>query len=209
MIDNGFLIDNLHGLFGLYEINRIIAQILTIFVVISIINAINFIDGIDGLAISIIAIFIISFEFFSIDNTGFFSLSIIILACLLPSYIFNFRKKNKIFLGDSGSYLLGGITSIYVLNILSQNYIIKPEFDIHKIIFVMSILSYPVIDITRVFILRVYNRKSPFLADKNHLHHLLNKNLNSQAKTTAVIVFFSITSVILVQIFFNQKIPFI
>ena len=54
IIDNGLLIDNLHGLFGIYEINRIIGQLITIFIIVSIINAINFIDGIDGLAIFIV-----------------------------------------------------------------------------------------------------------------------------------------------------------
>ncbi|MBT6448528.1 MAG: hypothetical protein HOK38_07285, partial [Flavobacteriaceae bacterium] len=65
IIDNGLLIDNLHGLFGIYEINRIIGQLITIFIIVSIINAINFIDGIDCLAIFIVVSFIILFEFYS------------------------------------------------------------------------------------------------------------------------------------------------
>ena len=46
---------------------------------------------------------------------------------------------------------LGGVVSIYVLTILSNEYIIKPQFDINKILFVISILTYPIIDIIRVF----------------------------------------------------------
>ena len=63
LIDSGFIIDNLHGILGIYELNRIFAQVFTGFIIVAIINSINFIDGIDGLAISIISVFIISFEF--------------------------------------------------------------------------------------------------------------------------------------------------
>ena len=52
IIDNGLIIDNLHGFAGIYEISRITAQLLTVFVIVAVINSINFIDGIDGLAIS-------------------------------------------------------------------------------------------------------------------------------------------------------------
>ena len=63
-IDNGLLIDNLHGVFGIFELNRITAQALTIFIIVAIVNSINFIDGIDGLALSIVTLFILMFEFF-------------------------------------------------------------------------------------------------------------------------------------------------
>ena len=59
MIDNGLIIDNLHGFLGINELNRLIAQIITIIVIVAVINSINFIDGVDGLASSIIVMFII------------------------------------------------------------------------------------------------------------------------------------------------------
>lgn len=202
IIDSGLVIDNLHGVFSIFEINRIAAQILTIFIIISIINAINFIDGIDGLAISISLLFIFLFEFFSISKTDFYNLSLIISVSILPLYYFNFRKKNKVFLGDSGSYLLGGIISIYVLYILSQDYIIKPEYDIHKILFVISILLYPIIDIIRIFIKRVYLGKSPFIADKNHIHHLILDKVKSHFNVVTILLIISILIMILFQFLF-------
>jgi len=202
IIDNGLIIDNLHGVFGLYEISRILAQLLTILVIVSIINAINFIDGLDGLAISITIIFIASFQFFAFLNTDLYYLSIIITTCLIPLYYFNFRDKNKVFLGDSGSYLLGGIVSVYVLYILSQDYIIKSQFDVHKILFVGSILIYPIIDIIRIFVFRIYNGKSPFIADKNHLHHLILNYVKSHFLTVLIIVVFSIITIVLTQLLF-------
>ncbi|MBT6448486.1 MAG: undecaprenyl/decaprenyl-phosphate alpha-N-acetylglucosaminyl 1-phosphate transferase, partial [Flavobacteriaceae bacterium] len=173
IIDNGLIIDNLHGLFGVYELSRITAQLLTIFIIVAIINSINFIDGIDGLAITTVILFIIGFEFFASDPTSFTNLSNIIIGSLVPIYYFNFRKKNKVFLGDSGSLFLGGVISMYVIRILTNNYIIQPEFDLHKILFVISILFYPIIDIIRIFFLRLIKGKSPFIADKNHIHHLI------------------------------------
>jgi UDP-N-acetylmuramyl pentapeptide phosphotransferase/UDP-N-acetylglucosamine-1-phosphate transferase len=199
IVDNGLIIDNLHGLFGVYELSRITAQLLTIFIILAIINSINFIDGIDGLAITTVILFIIGFEFFASEPTSFTNLSTILIGSLVSLYYFNFRKKNKVFLGDSGSLFLGGIISIYVIRILTNNYIIKPEFDLHKILFVISILFYPIIDIIRIFFLRLIKGKSPFIADKNHIHHLILSKTNNHFLTTFIIVFISIFFIILIQ----------
>ena len=111
---------------------------------------------------------------------------------LLPLYYFNLRNKSKVFLGDSGSLFLGGLASIYIIDILSVNYIIKPVYDVHKLIFVISIFIYPIIDIMRIFFIRIYNGKSPFVADKNHLHHILLNKLGSHLYTTLLIIVLSL-----------------
>ncbi len=202
IIDNGLLIDNLHGVLGIYELNRIIAQLITIFFIVAIINAINFIDGIDGLAISISFLFFLFFEYFISTVSPYINLTLLIIAFLIPGYFFNFRKKDKVFLGDSGSLFLGGLISIYTLTVLSSEYIIKSEHDIHKIIFVFSILSYPIIDIVRIFFKRIFNKKSPFVADNNHLHHLLFDVLKSHLKTTISITAISFILLIIIQLIF-------
>jgi len=199
IIDNGYVLDNLHGFIGIFELNRIIAQIFTIFIIVAIINAINFIDGLDLLAISVVALFILSFEYFAIDFSIFRNLSVLILFSILPLFYFNFRSRKKVFLGDAGSMFLGGIVSIYVLTILSNEYIIKPQFDINKILFVISILTYPIIDIIRVFFLRLSKGRSPFVADKNHIHHILLKRLSSHIKSVIVIIIISLLSLIIFQ----------
>ena len=178
------------------------SQLLTIFIIVAIINAINFIDGIDGLAISVSFLFLISFEFFALTNTDFYYLSIITISSIIPLCYFNFRKKNKAFLGDSGSYLLGGIICLCVLNILSQGYRIKPEFDINKVLFVISILIYPIIDVIRIFFIRIIQGKSPFLADKSHIHHKILSKSNSHYMTVFIIITGSILFMISVQILF-------
>ena len=200
IIDNGLIIDNLHGIFGVFELNRIFAQLITIFFTVAIINSINFIDGIDGLAISIVSLFLIAFEFFSSSSTDFIYLSVIIICSIIPLFYFNFKKKYKVFLGDSGSLFLGTLTSIYVLKILSQDYFIDSEYDMNKVLFVISILFYPIVDIIRIVIIRLMQGKSPFVADKNHIHHLILSKAKSQSKTTLIIVVSSILIMILIQL---------
>ena len=202
IIDNGLIIDNLHGIFGVYELNRIVAQLLTVFFIVAIINSINFIDGIDGLAISIVSLFIILFEFFSASDTSLYSLSIIMFFSILPLFYFNFKNEKKVFLGDSGSLFLGTVISIYVLKILSQDYLIKYEYDMNKILFVLSILVYPIVDIIRIVILRIIEKKSPFEADKKHIHHLILRGVKSHFGTTLVITISSILFMVSMQLVF-------
>jgi len=202
IIDNGLIIDNLHGILGVFELSRIFGQLFTIFIIVAIINSINFIDGIDGLAISVITLFLLSFELFSSNLSDMFFLTLIILGSVIPLYFFNFRKTNKVFLGDSGSLFLGAVVSIYVLKILSQDYSIKPYYDINKVLFVISILSYPILDIIRIFFLRLYKKKSPFLPDNQHLHHIILKKTKKHYLTTSVVVISSLILTILTQIIF-------
>ena len=93
------------------------------------------------------------FELLSSADTKFLNLSVILISSIIPLYYYNYKRKNKVFLGDSGSLFLGGVVSIYVIHILSQDYIIDPLFDVHKILFVLSILLYPIIDIIRIVFL--------------------------------------------------------
>jgi UDP-N-acetylmuramyl pentapeptide phosphotransferase/UDP-N-acetylglucosamine-1-phosphate transferase len=203
IIDNGLVIDNLHGILGIFEVNRTIAQLITIFFIVVIINSINFIDGIDGLAISIVNLFIILFEFFSISDTNFYYLSVIIIFSTLPLVYFNFKKKNKVFLGDSGSLFLGALISVYVLKILSQDYLIKHVYDMNKVLFVLSILTYPIVDIIRIVFLRIKEKKSPFEADKKHIHHLVLSKVKSHSLATIIIFLGSILIMIFMQFLFN------
>jgi len=202
IIDNGLIIDNLHGIMGVFELNRIIAQLITIFFIVAIINSINFIDGIDGLAISIVSLFIISFEFFSSSTSDLYNLTLVILFSILPLFYFNYKKENKVFLGDSGSLFLGAMVSIYVLKILSQDYLIKDEYDMNKILFVLSILIYPIVDIIRIVFIRLFNGKSPFEADRNHIHHLILKRVKSHFTTTILITISSILFMVSMQLIF-------
>tara|TARA_B100002019_G_C21246379_1_gene588507 strand:- start:1231 stop:1920 length:690 start_codon:yes stop_codon:yes gene_type:complete len=175
LIDQGLVIDNFHGVLGLNEIPRLTAQFFTIFVFLVIVNAINFIDGIDGLAITEIIKVILLIEFFSLQPTPFFGLGMITVLALLPLYYFNYKKDYKVFLGDAGSLFLGTLAAIYLFYILGTEHQLKEGLNINKPLLSMSLIAYPLVDLLRVFIIRIRNKKSPFNPDQNHLHHLLVK----------------------------------
>ena len=188
LIDQGYIISNYHGLFGLHEIPWLLAQLSTIFVFLVVVNATNFIDGIDGLATTEIIKTILLIEFFSSKSTPIFTLGLLVIGSLLPLYYFNFKKSGKIFLGDSGSLLLGTLIMTYVLYLLGPNYKIAPGYKINKVIFSVLVLLYPLIDLLRVFTLRIKKGQSPFKADNNHIHHLINNKFGGNHLKTLIII---------------------
>tara|TARA_B100001564_G_scaffold353805_1_gene363349 strand:- start:428 stop:1372 length:945 start_codon:yes stop_codon:yes gene_type:complete len=192
LIDQGFVISNYHGLFGLYEVPWILAQLSTVFVFLVIVNAINFIDGIDGLAISEVIKIILIIEFFSNDLTALAPLGLLVISALIPLYYFNFKSNTKVFLGDGGSMLLGTIIMIYILTLLGENYSLKNELIINKTLLAVLVTFYPLVDLLRVFVLRIKNGKSPFEADQRHIHHFLNNKFNSHFKVTFIILIIEI-----------------
>ena len=173
LIDQGYAITNYHGLFGLHEVSWLLAQFSTLFMFLIIVNAVNFIDGIDGLAITYVIKTILLIEFFSIGFSNIAPLSFLIISSLIPLYYFNFKKKRKVFLGDAGSLFLGTIIAVYTFYILGDSFVFREGFSINKTLFSIILLFYPLIDLLRVFIIRISNRKSPFQPDKNHLHHVV------------------------------------
>ena len=175
LIDQGLVVDHFHGVMGLQEIPRLAAQLFTVFVFLVIVNAINFIDGIDGLAITETIKVILLVEFFSLQPTPFFYLGIITILGLLPLYYFNFKKDYKVFLGDAGSLFLGTLIAIYLFHFLGTKYELKEGLIANKPLLAMSLIVYPLLDLLRVFVIRLRNKKSPFSPDQNHLHHLLIK----------------------------------
>ena len=199
IIDQGYVISNYHGLFGFYEVPWLIAQLSTVFVFLVIINAINFIDGIDGLAISEVIKTIALIEFFSTSSSVLKPLSMMLFLSLIPLYYFNFKKYQKVFLGDSGSLLLGTIVSIYIFFILGNEYQFKEGFQINKTVFAVLVILYPLIDLLRVFILRIKKGKSPFEADQNHIHHLFLKyKLNNVSVLLFMIMLISIVQLFII-----------
>ena len=188
LIDQGYVISNYYGLFGFNEVPWILAQLSTVFVFLVVVNSINFIDGIDGLAITQVFKTIFLIELFGIDNSPLMTLGFLIMISIIPLYYFNFKNDKKVFLGDGGSMFLGTLVMIYILIILKPSYQILPEYSINKVVFAIIVILYPLVDLLRVFILRIKNGKSPFIADKRHLHHKLNDRVKNQFLSTFLIL---------------------
>ncbi len=200
LIDQGFVIDHFHGVLGFQEIPRIASQVFTVFVFLVIVNAINFIDGVDGMAITEVIKVILLVEFFSISNSPIYSLGILIILSSLPLYYLNFKKENKVFLGDAGSLLFGTLIAVYLFQVLGSDYTFKELYQVNKPLLTISLIIYPLVDLLRVFIIRISNKKSPFSPDQNHIHHLLLKKGYSHFKVVLIIQFVSLIFLALVQI---------
>ena len=157
-----------------------------------IVNAINFIDGIDGLALTEVIKTIVLVEIFSSKATPLAPLGVLLISSMLSLYYFNFKKKQKVFLGDGGSLLLATVMAIYALHVLGKDFNFSPELRINKTLFSVLILLYPLMDLLRVFVIRVRDKKSPFEADKRHIHHFLNNKFNSHFKVTFIILIIGI-----------------
>ena len=204
LIDQGFVISNFYGLFGLYEVPRVLSQLSTVFVFLVVVNAFNFIDGIDGLAISQVIKSILIFEIFSKTITPISILGFLIFSSTLPLYYFNFKKSRKIFLGDSGSMFLGTLLMIYILFILSPDFNFEDGLKINKVLFSVILVLYPLIDLLRIFIIRIKNGKSPFIADNNHIHHKVLSYYNgNHLKTLITILLLELAILTLLIVFFK------
>ena len=172
-----FKVDNFYGIFGIHQIPYFVSIPLTVFIFIAIINAINLIDGIDGLAggISLIAGVGFGIWFILNDHFSFGCLAFAMSGSLLGFLRFNFSKTSKIFMGDTGSLIIGYLLSIFAVEFLSLNVGYKNDSQAYfnAPIIVMVLLIVPIFDTLRVFIVRIVKGGSPFVADRNHMHHIL------------------------------------
>lgn len=165
------------GLFGITDIPYWFSITLTMFVYIVVVNAINLIDGVDGLAagVGLIASMAFAFWFYKTGDQPLALLAMGLAGSLFGFLIYNFQPA-RIFMGDSGSLIIGVVLFVLAVKMIelgflkersvAMNYVSKP-------VLAMAILSYPLIDTLRVFILRASQGRSPFSADRNHIHHKL------------------------------------
>jgi len=201
-IDQGFFINNLYGLLGIYEIPYIISQIITALVFLAIVNSINFTDGIDGLASSLIIFYLITFETLMEFNSPLFYLNLVTVFLIIPFYFFNAKKKNKVFLGDAGSLFMGSLVYLNMVTYLNEAHF---QDSLNPVIISFTILIYPLLDLIRVFFLRIKNGVSPFIADKNHIHHKLSSLFDNHYAITLFILFSSLI-ILVISIIFEKYI---
>lgn len=178
IFDNAFHLTDLHGLFYLERIHFFASSFFTLFMVVSIINSFNLIDGIDGLAgfISIIIFSSFGIISFIIGDKALFFISLVSIGAVIAFLRFNFSERYKIFMGDTGSLILGFIIALIVLRFfaIEESNLLKLNLPLQNWPFLLlAILSVPLIDTSRVFLMRIYNGKSPFEADRNHIHHVI------------------------------------
>jgi UDP-GlcNAc:undecaprenyl-phosphate/decaprenyl-phosphate GlcNAc-1-phosphate transferase len=189
-------LNSMQGMFSISEISYPASILLSLFAGIVIINSFNLIDGIDGLAASItmLASIVFGIYFLAINEWEYSVLSFIILGSLIPFFYFNaFGKKNKIFMGDTGSLILGFIMTVLVFRFNEMNgySFIKPHFSAGPA-FSFAVLIVPMFDTLRVFAIRIFRGGSPFEADQRHIHHILLDLGFTHLQSTLILVVINI-----------------
>ena len=178
MDSNELSITSLNGFLGFYELPLWLSYFLGIFIIISIVNAYNLIDGINGSAsmVGIMIFSIFSYIFYQTEDYYFVLLSISSIGCLAAFLRYNISKKNSIFMGDTGSLLIGfviGVCTLRFLNLPIERLSMANINYYNKFVLVFIILYIPFVDTMRVFLIRILKHRSPFFADRNHIHHIM------------------------------------
>ena len=189
---------HLHGIFGIEQIGIIPSYLLSLFVLLAIINAINLIDGVDGLASGLGMLYCIFFAiyFHLAGEISWSILGICMVGALAVFFIYNvFGNREKIFMGDSGSLLLGYLLTAFVFHFCEINaYHEVPEV-LHMSAapaVAICVLTVPIYDTIRVSLTRIKQHRSPFEPDKNHIHHLLLRTGLNHIQTTCVLLSVSV-----------------
>lgn len=192
-------IDSMHGVLGIYDLPEWVSILFTVFVVIVITNGFNLIDGVDGLAAGIGLISSFSFGILAILMH---QIDIAIIAFTLSGALTAFLKYNihpaRIFMGDTGSLVVGMTLSVLAINIISVGLVTESVSLPNKgPLLAIVILALPLFDSLRVFVARVVKGRHPLYPGREHIHHALLKLGVGHGYTSAILYCFAIILIIL------------
>ena len=182
-------IDSMHGVLGVYDLPLWIGTLFTIFVVIVITNGYNLIDGVDGLAggIGLLSSFSFGVIALIMEQTD-----MALIAFTLMGALFGFLKYNvfpaRIFMGDTGSLVVGMILSILAINCIKYG-LVTETFKLQNKgpLLAISFLAIPLFDSLRVFVIRSIKGNGPLVAGRDHIHHAF-LDLNYGHKYTSLVL---------------------
>jgi UDP-N-acetylmuramyl pentapeptide phosphotransferase/UDP-N-acetylglucosamine-1-phosphate transferase len=194
-----------YGFLGLSSLDVGTSYMITFIIIIGITNAINLIDGVDGLAGSLILLFCVIFGYYfyqEAETSQYFVLCSCLAGAVLGFLRYNFGSA-KIFMGDTGSLVCG-----FIIAVLALLFVEKRPADLgdNAPALVFSILFLPIMDTTRVFVIRILRGRSPFAPDRIHVHHkLLDWGLSKPWVVIVLVllnglVFFSISQLLSLEI---------
>jgi UDP-GlcNAc:undecaprenyl-phosphate/decaprenyl-phosphate GlcNAc-1-phosphate transferase len=187
---SGIRITSFEGLFGISELPVSAQYTFTILSIVGITNAFNLIDGIDGLAGGLGFMSLVVLGLF-LTTTGDSKTALIAFALaggIIAFLYFNFNPA-KIFMGDTGSLILGFVIAVLSVRLMQVNVFASNSILQNAPVFVLGIVFIPVFDTLRVFAIRIWYGKSPFVADKSHIHHLLTNQGFSHSFAAKLICF--------------------
>lgn len=202
---SGIRIQSFDGLFGIHELPLTAQYTFTILAIVGITNAFNLIDGIDGLCGGISFMSLVTLGIFlSLSGDANTALVTFALAGAIFAFLyFNFNPA-KIFMGDTGSLVIGFVIAVLCIRLLRINLEDPSPVLPNAPMFVLGIVLIPVFDTLRVFAIRIWKGGSPFEADKTHIHHLLTTRGFSHVFAVRVIYF--VHACILIEVYLLQAI---
>ena len=171
----GIEIKNMYGILGIHTLTPSASFLITLFTIVVITNSFNLIDGVDGLAGSLGLLTTLLFgAYFYFSGQILYAVMALSLAGALTAFlIYNFHPA-KIFMGDTGSLLIGLVNSILVIHFINTASSPGALFPVESTPAIgFAILIVPLFDTLRVVGLRLLSRRSPFCPDRNHIHHFL------------------------------------
>ncbi len=185
----GVFIDDLGNLFGNGTVHLHNWAIpFTVFCVLGVINAFNMIDGVDGLAGGLVFIALALFGStallagLTIHATLIFLLASAVLGFLVFNMRAPWRSKAAVFMGDAGSMMLGYALARFAVDLTdSDSRAITP-------ITAVWILAVPLMDTVNTMVRRMLKGRSPFSADREHLHHIFLRAGYSVSRTVVMIL---------------------
>jgi len=187
-------IDNMHGVLGIYDLPVWIGTLFTIFVVIVITNGFNLIDGVDGLAggVGVISSFSFGLIALIMGQSDMAMVAFTLMGALLGFLKYNIFPA-KIFMGDTGSLVVGMILSILAINIIRYGLVTESIKLINKgPLLAIAILAIPLFDSLRVFVARIIKGRHPLSPGRGHIHHALLNLGFGHKKTSLILYFFAI-----------------
>ena len=189
MLLSNSMVSSFGNLFGLGHISLgYFAPFVTIFCVIGVINAINMIDGIDGLAGSLSLIAFITFGLLTgLSGRPDFTIITVAFSGALVAFLYFNRHPAKLFMGDAGSMSIGLVLAYLSIETTQHSNAVSP-------VAALLVLSLPVSDTMIVMLKRILAGKSPFHADKQHIHHVLLQLGFTQKSTVLIMAILSIAS---------------
>lgn len=200
---------SLYGMGSAEEFPVLLSYLLTVLTVVIITNSLNLIDGIDGLAATfsfMACAFFGSWFLFA----GYFPFSILCfaLAGAILAFLFQNWEPSNIFMGDTGSLVIGTVLSVVMIQFINQNFSLDVN---HPLKFNSSIgtaicaMLIPLADTIRIIIIRLYHRVSPLTPDKRHIHHALVRLGLSHRQAVYILTLVHVSMISIALIFRNAN----
>ena len=208
---SGLKITTLNNFLGITDIPYWFSILISCAIVMAIVNSYNLIDGINGSAamVGIVIFGAFAYVFYDAEMYFYFLLSLLSISFLLAFLRYNLSAKKRVFMGDTGSMIVGFLIAVLAIKYFSLNTellesaVITPS---NKVWVLLSIIFIPFFDTTRVFTTRLLRHGQPFKADRSHIHHVMidyMKLSHSQASLLLALINLAVFVTIL---FFNTRI---